>query len=74
MSVSRAAVVAIHRDAVEALDSVVAVVAAVVVVTDARRATARATTRNMTIVVSTHRDARVARARREVTREMDEFV
>jgi len=28
----------------------------------------------MTIVVSTHRDARVARARREVTREMDEFV
>ena len=46
-SISRVAVVAIHRLVVEALDSIV-VVDDAVVVTDARRAVARATNRNMT--------------------------
>jgi hypothetical protein len=49
------------------LNSVVAVAA--VVVTDTRRAAARATTRNMTTVFSTYRDARVARASHGDARE-----
>ena len=67
-SISRVAVVAIHRLVVEALDSIV-VVDDAVVVTDARRAVARATNRNMTPFLSAFAPLRVrSRARRAVTR------